>query len=685
MRLLPLPLIALTGLSLSPLTAQDCGGEEPTSPTRIQVGAEVVSILPTVGGSTTYFDAIRTAPPLAAAPGDPGDDPGVFVEQWDVGTIAIGNGARYSHWVHDDIRASAIAFRDTQLPGRNTVVLVSVDVYMLFRQDIQVMIDKVQRLMTPVDFETLEIVVSATHNHMGPDTSGLSGFMNEEYYDYMADRVAEAIVGAVEKLEPAQLRMASSRYQFGLADNYAPYITDPTLNTLQAVADDDPNRVVATMVQWQNHPEDTLGFGEQVLATPEQAAYLKSIGECISNDDGATCHVEGQFISAGFPGITAREIMAETGAPAVYFTGPVGGLLAPIHAYVWETEGPLGKPAGDGTFIPEGAALVPKNFHKQYVNGHELAKRVLADLATAEDVIDPALSVAKTTFYGKLSNLLFRTGMSLSTTRKPLVIGYEKRELYLCSGEAPFTDDECVSDGYRSENDPLLRVPVRVGEYGKTEAFWIRLGPLSLLTAPAEVFSETVEGLPSDFVADPRGVYLPTATDKTNNVAPAAYNTAGYVRQMMGGRYRWFIGLAMDELGYMVPRANFRVFCVADTAAVGGAEGNCAALYEAGIMEFRDADGGDHSISGQRCHDLAADPTLLTQAPYTNHPDGALWAERTCYYGQSFGDVDGHYPESLSASWDMEHEYVEAVRGLIGWTEPLAEVNPAFIGYNMRD
>jgi hypothetical protein len=69
-------------------------------------GAASRSILPTVDGGRDY---------MAAAPGWPSreeidpDDPGVFVEAWDQGRLDVGNGRDDSAWVHDDLKATALA------------------------------------------------------------------------------------------------------------------------------------------------------------------------------------------------------------------------------------------------------------------------------------------------------------------------------------------------------------------------------------------------------------------------------------------------------------------------------------------------------------------------------------------------------------------------------------------------
>lgn len=671
-----------TGLSLQ---ADSCSGGD-TSSSRLKVGAATTTILPEVAGSTSYFDPIRNQPTLALEPGDPGTDPGVFVEEWDVGTISVGNGEKTSHWVHDDLRATAVAFKNLDDPDEKVLVLVSVDVYMLLRQDIEEIYSKVSTRLGATAFNSMTILVSATHNHMGPDTLGLDG-INHDYYRYMTDQIASVIVDATrdENMYPAKLKVSASKYQFGMADSHAPFIVDSTLNSLQAVTTDEPSeRVLATMVQWANHPEDTLGFGDQVYATEEQAAYLNSVGECISNDGGAHCHVEGQFFSAGFSGIAMRHLMDVTGAPAAFFNGPVGGLLAPLHAFVWETEGPTGKPAGDGTEIPAGAVLIDRNFHKQAVNGMELARRVLTDLQSATEVFDPPINVKKQTFYARISNLAFRIGMVVRPNNQPVLLGHLKRELFICPDSGVQDSTTCISDNFEASPDPILGFPVRNGTHGLTEAWYVELGPISMITAPAEVVSELVEGLPSDFMSNTMA-YYGTMDDATNHAFGPQYDLGGYARQAMQGQFKWVLGLTQDELGYMVPLSDWRIACMADESDLGGAAGTCAALYAAQIIDHRAYDGQSYAISGKRCQAIFADPSLLQSAPYTNYPNGGELARRSCYYGQLFDEADGHYEETMSAGWDLEAVWLSAVKSLTGFVGEMQDVNPSFSSFNMRD
>lgn len=672
-----------TEATTGPDTDTDPGTETDTDgPLQgVMVGASQLTLLPEVMGSTAYADVLRDNPPLALEPGDPGTDPGVFVEDWDVGQLAIGNGRLTSHWVHDEIRVGAVAFADPEAPESPTLVLVSADVYMLLAQDIQQIRDKVAMLLDDDEaFAKLEIIVGATHNHMGPDTAGLEN-INHNYFEYLTDQAAAAVVEAVnpDNMVLSHLRLARSNFQYGLADQTAPFIVDPTLHTLQAVAAEDPSQVVATVVQWQNHPEAVLGFGKDVWATDEQADFLWAIEECHSEDE-EHCHIEGQYISAGFPGYMTRAIQEQTdGAPALYFNGGVGAMQSPLRAIVWETEGDGGQPAGDGMQLPDNPIEIPKNFHKTAIIGVELAKRALSDLADADVVATAPIAVTHQPFYTRLAQLEFRIGLSVLND-EPLALGHLPRELYTCPAMGPKNDETCVFDNYDSPFDPDFDAPVRVGDHLKTEVVYIQLGPIDMLTIPGEAVTELVHGLPSDFVDDPDEVYygggLLGLENSSNHLDSATYTTPGYARQTMVGDHRWMLGLTQDSGGYLLAPADYRVECLAGLD-------NCAALFGLGIVDYQSFDADNYSLSGERCKQITDDPSLLMGPPYDAVPGAAEAVAQSCFLGTAFGSADDHYEETRSLSWDVSQDWLDAVVAVTGFDGELDPINPDFVGVNL--
>ncbi len=78
----------------------------------LAIGASSRSVLPLVDGSYRYLNRRLPTPRNAV-------DPGIFVPEWDDGRIAVGNGESESHWVHDDLRVTAMAIEDTRTTGHH--------------------------------------------------------------------------------------------------------------------------------------------------------------------------------------------------------------------------------------------------------------------------------------------------------------------------------------------------------------------------------------------------------------------------------------------------------------------------------------------------------------------------------------------------------------------------------------
>ncbi|MCC5931806.1 MAG: hypothetical protein JJU28_21345 [Cyclobacteriaceae bacterium] len=114
------------------------------------------------------------------------------------------------------------------------------------------------------------ILIGATHTHSAPDAYA---FADEDgnhaadltYLDNCVKIIAEAIQEAIDKLEPAQLKIAVDEAKGKIAYNYyAPQLYDPRCNVLQAVTSDG-SKVIATMVNYAIHPE-VLGNGQGILS-----------------------------------------------------------------------------------------------------------------------------------------------------------------------------------------------------------------------------------------------------------------------------------------------------------------------------------------------------------------------------------------------------------------------------------
>ncbi|MDO9175607.1 MAG: hypothetical protein Q7V62_12450, partial [Actinomycetota bacterium] len=140
-------------------------------------GAASNSVLPTVDGDHAYLE---DAPSWDIS--DP-DDIGVFVPAFDQGSVDVGNGNGDAAWVHDDLRVTALALGR----GEQIVVMVTSDVYMVFAADAAEIERRARALLPDGVSDTTQIIISATHNHHGPDTAFS---INDDWYDLFADAAA---------------------------------------------------------------------------------------------------------------------------------------------------------------------------------------------------------------------------------------------------------------------------------------------------------------------------------------------------------------------------------------------------------------------------------------------------------------------------------------------------------------
>ncbi len=117
------------------------------------------------------------------------------------------------------------------------------------------------------------VMIGATHTHSGPDAYGFPNEKGEiladfEYLEWCVRQVADAVNEAVDKLEPAHLKIAVGEAKGQIAYNYyAPQLYDPRCGVIQAIGQKGKNKgkVIATLVNYAVHPE-VIGNGREILS-----------------------------------------------------------------------------------------------------------------------------------------------------------------------------------------------------------------------------------------------------------------------------------------------------------------------------------------------------------------------------------------------------------------------------------
>jgi len=101
------------------------------------------------------------------------------------------------------------------------------------------------------------------HTHSAPDAYGFPNEKGEvladfDYLEWCARQIADAVNEAVEKLEPAALKIAVGEAKGQIAYNYyAPALYDPRCGVIQAVSTKGKNKgkVISTLINYAIHPE----------------------------------------------------------------------------------------------------------------------------------------------------------------------------------------------------------------------------------------------------------------------------------------------------------------------------------------------------------------------------------------------------------------------------------------------
>ncbi|HZT81236.1 MAG TPA: hypothetical protein VFA26_13485 [Gemmataceae bacterium] len=218
-------------------------------------------------------------------------------------------------------------------------------------------------------------------------------------------------------------------------------------------------------------------------------------------------------VSADYVGCTVKHLREKHGCPVVYLTGTVGGLMTSLHVPVKDDKG---KPLADGTY------------EKTERYGRLVGEAADRALAAARPVKLAPLEARSRAVFVPMDNELYQAARTL---------GVLDRQAYLWTG-----------DPYKAEpadpREKKKRLAIR------TEVAWLRLGELDVACIPGEIYPELV----LDKVQDPAD---PAADFPDAPIEPAIY-------KQLKGPHRMIVGLANDEIGYIIPKRQWDVkppFC----------------------------------------------------------------------------------------------------------------------------
>ena len=134
--------------------------------------------------------------------------------------------------------------------------------------------------------------------------------VNEDMMEYVKEQTVAAIAEAVNNLRPAKLVFAeelSGKDSVLIKDTRKPIVKATGIHLMQ-VLDAETDTNLGTLINWSNHPE-TL-WSQNLLISSDFPHYVREAME-----DGV---------------YNGKQLMQEgLGGVAVYFSGVIGGLMAP--------------------------------------------------------------------------------------------------------------------------------------------------------------------------------------------------------------------------------------------------------------------------------------------------------------------------------------------------------------------
>lgn len=340
-----------------------------------------------------------------------------------------------------------------------------------------------------------EILVTSTHNHEGPDTTGIWGNGQTsdgkypKYLRFVDKQIAKSITLAAQQLQPARVKLGATdpRRSPSIAgmqtrtSGRPPHFFDEELRVMQFVGASGAgkNKVIATLVNWNTHPE--------------------------SMEDKNT------EMTSDFPHAAREVIEKKYGGVAVYASGAIGAA-----EIIGDTNNRnKDRVRFDGKDYPLNASSNRPvfTFERTEAIGRDIGRAAIEAIEAGEWSTSSALAVKKADLKVRIDNvgyLLFARLGVLDTLRLPAG--------GLGGGELPEQ---------------------------QTHIYAITLGDAQIVTTPGELFPEIFYG-----VAKHRRTDCPAA-DTGAPPEPA-------IRDAMTAKYKFMIGLCPDQFGYIVPAYDFR-------------------------------------------------------------------------------------------------------------------------------
>ncbi len=337
------------------------------------------------------------------------------------------------------------------------------------------------------------LIVACTHVHEGPDTLGLWG------PSALETGVDQHYLAWVED-RIAETALAATR-------SMAPA-------RLRLARDDHPLLAQLQSVDRPPYVKDPLLLAMQVVAVSGSASIATLVNW---SDHPEILNRKNTEITADYPGWICRRLEQRYGGTALFFNGAVGKVSA-LGSQVALLDPETGKVAEDGTW------------RKPELLGTLIARLAEEALAHAATVSPDAFLLRSSVFFFPLANDRFRLAEAAG------VFG-DRRPLYT-EGKP----DSATAE--RKVDEQTVRYATGRDLESEVDYLALKAGTRLLaefVTVPGEIFPELVNGGITRYP----GADLPDAAMETP------------IRKLLHSRYQFILGLGNDEIGYIIPKAEW--------------------------------------------------------------------------------------------------------------------------------
>ncbi len=383
--------------------------------------------------------------------------------------------------------------------GETSLGIVSLDLVGFFHDQV----DMVAQALAEQGHELDHIIIHSTHNHQGPDTMGMWGEsitrsgIDQEYMAQIRETVVAVLADALDAQREVELTAGEV--------DVSSYSADKGLNNV--IRDSrDPWIIDETIA--------ALRLAEPGGETVATMVFWDNHPEAMSSDNTL---ITSDFVHAlretVESGVSWDSYEREgIGGVCLYLNGAVGGMMTPLGVHPTD---------------PDGNTWTETGWEKNDAIGQMLGEMALDALEGAEVHAAPSLRFAAHGMELPVENHGFQAMMS---------IGIFDRSAGCYDPEEDIDED----------NLPCLFSEVNI----------LELGPVRMLGIPGELLPELgIGGYDGSQIFTPSQLLV--EADNPNPPDLDAAPDGPYLLDRLGGELPIILGLANDEIGYIIPPYNF--------------------------------------------------------------------------------------------------------------------------------